>query len=132
MKEKSRSVKRILIVLLFAAMAIFLTACGVDVDATVKLNRDGSGERIMVLTMPKNELLILGKVNTASVDSIIADGCPDCMKYVYNEDDKKIQAEFTLPFSSLEDYQNKLNTFCTMLAQNEINGISIYPPVSDY
>ena len=59
MKEKSRSVKRILIVLLFAAMAIFLTACGVDVDATVKLNRDGSGERIMVLTMPKNEMLLL-------------------------------------------------------------------------
>ena len=117
MKEKSRSVKRILIVLLFAAMAIFLTACGVDVDATVKLNRDGSGERIMVLTMPKNEMLLLGKVNTASVDSIIADGCPDCMKYVYNEDDKKIQAEFTLPFSSLEDYQNKLNTFCKKKAE---------------
>lgn len=117
MENKSKFAKRILIVFLFAAMAVFLTACGVDVDATVKLNRDGSGERIMVLTMPKNEMILLGKINTSNVDRIIADGCPDCLRYVYSEDSKKIQAEFTLPFSSLEDYQNKLNTFCARKAE---------------
>ena len=113
MRVNEKAVKRILVVALFGIMLAFLTACGADVDATVRLNRDGSGERVMEVTIPKTEMRLYGKSDLSSIDTVIADGCPGCMEYSYSEDNSSIKAEFTLPFSSLEDYQNKLNSFCS-------------------
>ena len=109
--------KKYLTAAFLLVMTLFLCACGADVNSKVTINPDESGERVMVMTISKNDLRFAGKFNLSDVDSAIATSCPDCMTYAYEEDDKTVRATFTLPFSSYEDYENKLNTFCDTKAE---------------
>ena len=112
--------KKYLTAAILLALTLFLCACGADVNSAVTVNPDGSGERVMVMTVSKSDLKLVGKKSVSEVDSAIAESCPDCMTYAYEENEKTVTARFTLPFSSFEDYENKLNSFCDKKA--EING----------
>ena len=93
--------KKYLTAAFLLVMTLFLCACGADVNSTVTVNPDESGERVMVMTISKNDLKMAGKFKLSDVDSAIADSCPDCMTYAYEEDGKTVRATFTLPFSSV-------------------------------
>lgn len=115
--QSMKQTKRILITMILTVMALFFTACGCETKATVKVNPDGSGSRVMVLSVPKTELTGLGKTKISDVDSVISKATPKCMTYSYKEDGKNYVATFVLPFESTEDYEKKLNTFCKKKAQ---------------
>ncbi len=118
--------KKYLLSALLLIMVLFLSACGCEVNSVVTVNPDESGTRVMELTIPKTEIKTYGKLSLSEIDSIIADGCPDCMTYAYEEDKKNVKATFTLPFSSYEDYENKLKSFCK--GDVEITGYSTKSP----
>ena len=115
--DKKLNLKRIFVGLVMTLSVMILTACGANVDAKVELNSDGSGTRTMELSIPKTELQAYGKFDLSKVESVIADNCPQVLDYSYEEDKKNVNATFVLQFSSLEDYEQKLNTFCSGNAQ---------------
>ena len=112
--------RKIIITFILLIFTAFLTACGCDLNAEVKVNPDETGVRTMVLTLPKSEFNTYGKMKLPDLDHLLAENCPECMTYSYNEDKKNITATFTLPFDSLEDYEQKLDTFCNR--QADIHG----------
>ena len=53
--------KKYLTAAFLLVMTLFLCACGADVNSTVTVNPDESGERVMVMTISKNDLKMAGK-----------------------------------------------------------------------
>lgn len=104
--------KRWLTICMLCLAVMFLTACGCKLDSDLKINRDGSGERVYVVTAPESMLKDAGK-NFDEVDAAIQDSCPDCMDYSYTKEKNDYVATFVMPFDSLEDYKTKLKTFCS-------------------
>lgn len=115
----SLNIKKLMVTLVMILGVMILSACGANVDAEVEIKPDGSGTRTMEVSIPKTELQAYGNFDLSKVESVIADNCPDVLDYTYNEDKKNITATFTLQFSSLEDYMQKLNTFCDTNAKVE-------------
>ena len=104
--------KKYVISALLVIMVLFLCGCGCEVNSQVTVFPDESGLRIMELTIPKSEIKTYGKVSLSEIDTLLAENCPECMTYSYEEDKKTAKATFSLHFDSYEDYEQKLNSFC--------------------
>lgn len=93
-----------------ALCAVVLSACGADVNSRLDLQPDYSGQRLFVLTMADNDLNALsGGVEAA--EQALARHTPEVLTFAGVEpEDEGYSATFTMPFSSLEDYQSKIGT----------------------
>ena len=102
--------KKTFILFISFIMAVLLCGCGAKVDADVQISDTGSGSRTFVVSMAKSELK--GMISKDKVENSIKKSCPECLESTFAEDGKNYTATFVLNFDSVEDYEQKLNTFC--------------------
>ena len=85
-----------------------LTACGAVISTTLTVAEDGSGSRVMVLTLPADDMdaLVSG---TAGVDASVRKNLPAELAYggLQATADGGASATFTLTFTSTDDYKTK-------------------------
>ncbi len=112
--------KKVFTIAMLCLTMMFLTACGCKLNSDLTINRDGSGERVYTLTAPESLLRDTGKKSFDEVDAAITESCPDCMEYSYVKEKNDYVATFVLAFDSLDDYETKLNSFCS--GRVEVNG----------
>lgn len=98
-----------ILMMLATLCAVVLTACGADVNSRLDLQPDYSGQRLFVLTMADNDLNALsGGVEAA--ERALEMHTPEVLIFEGVEaEDEGYSATFTMPFNSLEDYQNKIS-----------------------
>jgi|GEM_PF-5549384 len=103
----------------FILLLVVLAGCGGDLKTTLVIESDGSGNRVMQYEIERSDL------NRSSGDSqqilqVIKDNCPPQLNVEDLSSDEKVIYIFTLNFSSIEDYQNKVR----LLTGNEEAAVS--------
>ena len=98
------------IIIISFIMTMLLSACGAKMQSEVKISDVGSGSRTFTVEMAKSE--IKGKVSIDEIEGAIQDACPECLECTFGENGKNYSATFVMDFTSVEDYEQKLNTFC--------------------
>ncbi|RTE49190.1 hypothetical protein [Actinobaculum sp. 352] len=121
-KQTPRGVR----VALIAALAFLLCACGAKIDTALNLADDGSGERVITLVMERDsdaESEINGGFE--AVEAAINNHLPGELSFSGLEvTDDKATGSFTLSFSDLDEYRDKV---ASLLAYS---GSSIEPDIS--
>lgn len=87
---------------------LLLAACGARIDTTMEIQSDGSGSRVMVLTLSAEDSENLtGSV--AEVDGSIRQRLPDEIAFsgVRSDSDGGHEATFSITFESPEEYERK-------------------------
>lgn len=97
-------------ILLGLSMLLFvcLTACGITSTTTMDLNHDFTGKRSITCTIEKSNRMA-DNINAESLDTLIADHCPDVMTYQNKSDEQQFAYTFELSFSSYDDYKDKVD-----------------------
>lgn len=107
-KQPSTLVRRIRISLAVLGAAFLLSACGATIDTEMNVADSGAGERVMSLSLPEDEVEEL-QGGVAAADASIRRHLPSSISYSGLEEagDGSLEAVFTLPFSSTDDYEKK-------------------------
>ncbi len=108
---KSKFLRLAVLIVAVLTMALFLSACDTEIDVATELSVDGdfSGQRIMKTEGIKKS--DLGGNNMAeSILNDIKTSAPAPMKVEYTEADGKYFIDFSIPFTSIEDYENKIES----------------------
>lgn len=108
--------KKNLLLCLSVALLVLLTACGIELNTNLSVSHDFKGKRVIECTIDKHDLSNLNK-DFAFLDSTIKENCPDSMSYKNLSKDNFINYQFTISFSSLQDYKEKV-TACLNFAPN--------------
>ncbi len=97
---------RVLALTLVGVLA--LAACGARIDTTLTLEEDGSGERVMTLTLEDDLEEVIGGAD--AVHESIVRHKPDNIEYsgVSTGEDGELIATLTVPFDSTQDYLDKM------------------------
>lgn len=97
--------------LLLIIICLLMTACSIGMDTKLELNDDQSGERIITISVGKDSAEEYGKEKLGKVENVIESYKPDLLDYK-KEVDKEGTTKyiFTLAFSNLEDYREKIKT----------------------
>ena len=100
--------RRGVVALLAVAALLVLTACGARIDTTLVLAGDGSGERVMRLTLAEDDVEDI-EGGIAAVEASVRAHLPEqlTMSDVETTDDGYV-ATMTLAFTSTEDYTTKV------------------------
>lgn len=123
-----RTTSRFSLVALFAALLLVLSACGARVTTALELNDAGAGTRTMSFKMERNQDAE-GKIQGGfdAVDAAIKKHLPAELTYSgLNVADADVTGSFTLTFSSLDDYKDKVAKVL------EAGGKAITPKVTFY
>lgn len=108
---KNKFLRLILLTVAVACMALFLSACDTEVDVSTELslNDNLSGSRIMQTAGIKQSDLG-GAATAVKVMESIRENAPDSMDVSYEEKGGKYYLTFTVSFTSLEDYEKKVES----------------------
>ena len=107
-KAPKRRLRRALRVVVAAATALVLTGCGALIDTTMTVASDGSGSRVMTLTLPADDAAnVVG--GAAAVDASVQKHLPAELSYsgVQAAPDGAIVLSLTMAFADSADYQKK-------------------------
>lgn len=105
--------KTVWMVFLIFVFMLCLTGCGqkhVDVQTLLNLKEDHTGSRQISLLINKNDF---EKVFTGTIDQLnerLDTACPSELEWTYMDEEEQYKYIFTLHFSSLEDYQEKVES----------------------
>jgi hypothetical protein len=93
---------------LAVSAVLVLTACGATIDTTLTVADDGSGSRVMVVTLDADGMAQLN-TGAAEVDASIRKRLPTELAYpgLKSTSDGGVTAEFTLAFASADEYTKK-------------------------
>ncbi len=108
---KNKFLRLILLTVAVACMALFLSACDTEVDVSTELslNSNLSGSRIMQTAGIKQSDLG-GAATAVKVMESIRESAPDAMEVSYEEKGGKYYLTFTVSFTSLDDYEKKVES----------------------
>ncbi len=106
---KSKFLKLALLIVAVLTMTFLLAACDTEIDVATEFSVDGnfSGERIMRTEGIKKSDLGGGNI-AENILNDIKSSAPGDLKVSYTESDGKYFITFSIPFSSLSDYENKV------------------------
>lgn len=113
-------VKKYLIVLGIFVLTLILSGCGGKVNTTIKLNEDLSGERIMKVYFDKNENDKYIKGDSKTIAEVVKKSTPEQLEFKSEETENGYTYYFTMKFSSLEDYTDKVNKLLPEYNEAEI------------
>lgn len=98
----------ILKLLLLGVLLLILTGCGIDVSTTIELNGDSSGKRVMTLKLD-SETMREFKGKPEDITALLKDKVKAPLEYAVTKAEADgFEATITLPFSSVDDYRNKV------------------------
>lgn len=93
---------------LLVVLAFVLSACGATVDTVFKVNQDGSGSRVMNLTVSKSDFDDYVTGGVGAIQGIIDANMPSQMSAsAITEKDGKYNLSFTIAFDNPEQYTEK-------------------------
>lgn len=110
--EKKSLFKKLMLIAVMAFFATFFVACGGTLTTTVTMNSSQIGTRVMTYEILKEDFDYYVNAPISKVDKAIADNCPEELEYTFSETEDKYIATFTMEFSTLVQYENKMNSFC--------------------
>lgn len=105
--------KRFYGLLIMIAAVLCLGGCGsrqVDVQTTLTWKADGSGSRQILLTIPSSDFSAVFGEGRQNVEKEISAACPKSLNWERAETDDGYTYTFTLPFSSQDEYRQKVET----------------------
>ena len=119
MRRRAKYISLVLVLLLLVCMATGCSGSGSSVDTILTFNDDMSGTREMQVWIDgdKFESYFSGTID--DVKTSIANHCPDEMSYSVSED--VLCITFTITFSSVEDYTNKVTSVLGEAPEIEIS-----------
>lgn len=99
-------------------MIFMITACGGKLDTNLVVNDDMSGTRTFTLTaeISSNKEYVKGEL--PEITETIKKNCPADLTFTDKSDASNAVFEFTLSFSSLEDYETKLRNLLSLAAED--------------
>ena len=111
-------------------MIFAITACGGKLDTNLVVNDDMSGTRTFTLNaeIKSNKEHVKGEL--PEIVETIKNNCPADLTFVDKSDETNAVFEFTMNFSSREDYEAKLRNLLALAAEN--NGYTAESEVLDY
>ena len=91
---------------------LLLTGCsaGSTINTTLTINNDLSGTRVMEVAIDDSVFSESFTGTMQDLNAVIESNCPAELTYTYSEDTGIKTYRFELGFSSVEDYQSKVNT----------------------
>lgn len=97
-----------------------LTACGAKIDTLLTVNLDGSGSRVMTLTLPADQVDEI-KGGAAAVDSSINSHLPKQLSYsgIQTLPDGALTTTLTLNFTSTQDYTQQVSELLKLGSETE-------------
>ena len=104
-----QKLNKILLFFLLVATMVIITGCGGNLKTKINMENNLSGVREMVLTVNReeNDKYINGDFN--SIINLVKSSTPKELEFNAVQDDKNYTLTFKLKFSSLEDYNTKVN-----------------------
>lgn len=104
-------VKKLSILLILVLAATMFTACsaGSTVDTVLTLNADGSGQRVMTIAISDSVFNDYFNGTTDDINAVAEELCPEDMTWEYSENDGVKTYTATVEFSSMDDYQQKVD-----------------------
>ena len=100
--------KIMLLVIMVAGLAM-LTGCGGRLESDLRINDDLSGTRVYTLTAKKSDLRNGFFDNGNNTINEIKNGTPKELSFRDRSSGDQAVLEFTLEFTDLDDYENKVN-----------------------
>lgn len=103
--------KKYFLVLVMALMICFTTACssGSTVNTDLTINEDLSGSRVFSIVVDQGVFKDNFQGEPADLYNVVKAYCPSQLEWAYSEENEEWTYIFTLNFSSIEDYQEKVN-----------------------
>ena len=105
-----KTLKRLPLMLILASFVFMLAGCsyGSTIDTKMVMNADGSGARYMNVAISDSTFSEYVSGTTEDLDNLIASYCPDEMKWEHTNEDGADFYNFTIEYSNIEDYENKV------------------------
>ncbi|MGN0342550.1 MAG: zinc-ribbon domain-containing protein [Roseburia sp.] len=102
--------KKLSILLILVLAATMFTACsaGSTVNTVLTLNADGSGQRVMTIAISDSVFNDYFNGTTDDINGVAEELCPDGMTWAYSENDGVKTYTATIEFTSIDDYQQKV------------------------
>ncbi|WP_282926690.1 hypothetical protein [Helcococcus kunzii] len=98
------------LIILFLFLTLLLSACGIQSKENMKVNNNFKGERLILLSMDA-ETFNRARGGKDAVINFFTDNVIEPLELNYVKDEANlIEVEYSLKFSSKEDYLNKVNT----------------------
>lgn len=98
------------LIILFLFLTLLLSACGIQSKENMKVNNNFKGERLILLSMDA-ETFNRARGGKDAVIKFFTDNVIEPLELNYVKDEANlIEVEYSLKFSSKEDYLNKVNT----------------------
>lgn len=107
-------IRRSLKAAIAVATVLVLTACGARIDTTMAVGNDGSGSRVMVLTLGGEDLVDLAG-GAAAVDASVLKNLPAELDYsgIQSTPDGGVTLALTLSFANSGEYREKAQALLT-------------------
>ena len=99
--------KKILVMVLLFALLV-LSGCGIKLTSKVNIDENFSGTRTMTCTFSTSDFQHFFNGSQKDLDQTIKDTCPSQLSYKKTSDDRDTIYTFSLKFSSLDDYREKV------------------------
>lgn len=108
---KKKILKLALLIVAVVTFTVFLSACDTEIDVATELSvsSDFAGERIMH-TESIDQKDLGGAASANKIMDDIKDSAPDALDVEYTESNGKYNLTFSIDFSSLEDYEKKVES----------------------
>lgn len=107
-----------------ALVVTLLAGCGADVSTVMNLNTaEGgfSGTRVITLLISNEDITSSVTGGLAGLETVLKENLPADLTYTISApSDSESKIEFTLTFSSLDDYKTKVTNILAANAENEI------------
>jgi hypothetical protein len=106
-----RRAQRVLVLFILLCGVVTLSACGARIDTVMHVNADGSGQRVITLTLPASDVQNL-KGGAAAVDASVRTHLPPQMTFsgITTGADGALTATLTVSFTSPDDYVAKASS----------------------
>ena len=103
-------IKKVILPSLIFAAVLILTGCGGKLETDLTVNEDLSGTRHMALSvdMSENSQYING--DAENITATIEQNCPEEITFSSDNTDDVVTLNFDINFTSLEDYQTKVES----------------------
>lgn len=108
LRTKAVSLKFILVGVLWCMCLFWFTGCGPEIMTQMELTQEFQGKRVMTVTLTRAELKEWCKVSAEQLNQVLQENTPAELEYHFLSDDNGYVFSYTLSFSNLDEYQNKI------------------------
>ncbi len=116
-----KKLKKYFIMLAAMAFAMVLTACGGSMKTDISLKSDKTGTRVMTYTANLEENAGKYNGNIPDITDAVKNACPADLSFSDKSTDEDVIYEFTLSFTSIDDYNKKVNNILEAGGLDKVN-----------